>query len=192
MGVNIKIFVCEFNISSVFQFIFFKWVYIAISNIWIEPISVVHWTNKDFGRYIASTPPPMPFKSAIKNLLEFRRKINIIYRKLVVGDNENEFCEMPENGFVKCQKIFQNISRCFWNLIWCSWCPEGPTTEFEPGFTHRITKIRYNLDLLYILLLVEILHFTFLHTDSQKYCTLYICIQFVMSFFTFALHFMSA
>ena len=43
-----KIFLCEFKIFFVFQFIFYKWVFVAMSNIWIEPISVVHWVNKDF------------------------------------------------------------------------------------------------------------------------------------------------
>ena len=43
-----KIFLCEFKIFFVFQFIFYKWVFVAMSNIWIEPISVVHWVNKYF------------------------------------------------------------------------------------------------------------------------------------------------
>ena len=89
-------YVDNLKFSLVFQCIFFKWVYIAISNIWIEPISVVHWTNKDFGRYIAFPLPTLPFKSAIKNLLEFRRKIITHYRKWVADDNKNEFDEMQK------------------------------------------------------------------------------------------------
>ena len=106
---------------------------------------------------LLSSPPLVPFKSTIKNLLDFGRKIKIYHRKLVVCSVS--VYEM-KRAILWNFGIFQNISGSFWNLIWCSWCPEEPGREFEPDL-HTDSK-RY----------ISNLQFTFaLDTNFYKHIT---------------------
>ena len=74
--------------SFPFDCTFLKWVYIAISDIWIGPITaefIGQTTNKDFVRYIAFSPAcPL---NLLANVLAGNCRKSIFFSKKFFGDN---------------------------------------------------------------------------------------------------------